>query len=188
MKELVHLSIDEYFFNKIRLYTYFDTILFFVKKYIREKSIRKVDVDRKQEVINDNSIFKYDFLHDITKIINLPKTNFENNIEYFKGLIIKLKVKQNIKNVLNSKFEIENILIYKSDSHLDYKQLQYFTGSCDENEIIVKFIEHFLLKKNINLILVIGCDINYKIKEIINSYNIIYFSWLSWKNYQVRIT
>ncbi len=170
------------------MFEYLETILTFIKKYLKNINTY-TEVDKKKENILESTLnkllIKYykDNLNGVTRIINLPRNNF--GIESYKGKIIKLKVAHNLKRIeYNKKLELENILIYKSDKHLDITDLSNVLF--EENEIIVNFIENFLMLNNINLILVIGCDINYKVKEILNSYRIIYFSWLSWKNYQVR--
>ena len=90
------------------------------------------------------------------------------------------------------KIIIKNILIYKSDKSLDikeisnyYKKYLNYNDEDDDNENIEIFIKEILNKNNINTIFLIGCSLDYKIKLVLESYDIYYFEWLNWKNYQV---
>lgn len=147
-------------------------------------------------MINLIELFKKEHLLNIKAKLSKSNTNSEL-VQIYKGLVIKLKISTNIqdsffklnKNILlSNKIPIKNILIYKSDISLNLSSLRSNFKSLvlDNNELIVNFLENYLIKSDINLIFCIGCGIEDNIKEVFLSYNLYYFEWLNWKNYQVR--
>lgn len=148
-----------------------------------------------------NDIFQKEQKINIKSNLSIGMNYFEtvNTIFIYKGLILKLKISFNIKEslfkinqniTLSKKIPIKNILIFKSDTNLNinaiktnYKINQEIN---DSNELIANFIDNYFIKNDINIIFSIGCGIEDSIKEIILSYNLFYFEWLNWKNYQVK--
>ncbi len=185
----------DYLFNKIRLNEYLEKVLKIITMHINEISNEKIeDVCEKDSYFNDNKfqglfdkILKTGILKKNEPIEVYNKIQSVNNedkyFDIFEGLILKLKFIQKLPNEV----EIRNIMIFKSDSMITHKNLfDSVTFLNDENEIIIEFIEHILIKNNVNTIYLIGCELDIMIKEILDSYNISYYEWLNWKNYQVK--
>jgi hypothetical protein len=143
-------------------------------------------------------LFEYLYFND-DRNIKFIISNKNFSLDNYKGLVLKLQVPHNSKCFykldlrikIDHEKKIENIFIYKSDKSFDIENVKeiiplYISKSLDDNEIVLEFIDTYLIKNKINLLITIGCSIDNRIKEILNTFEIFYFEWLNWNNYQVR--
>lgn len=209
---LFSLSKEEVLFNKIKLIQYMDELYKIISSTLNKQENHNSlcleydslfhSKENENKIFLKQNIFKdiYDFLHtkENTNIkFIISEKNF--SLDSYIGLVLKLKIPHNSKCFykfntrikIDNNIKIQNIFIHKSDKSFNLEYIKEIIccpkiKRFDENEIILEFIQTFILKNKINLILTIGCSINSKIKEILNSYDIFYFEWLNWNNYQVR--
>ncbi len=185
---IIRLFSSEYFFNKLRVYEYLDNIL---------ECCYSVINNYQYCYLNENYDYYSEIRYEVDKLMRnsiSSKINIfvnsiikDNLFDVFDGLVLKFKVPYLLDKfyTIYSKVKIRNIFIYKSNSQFDKSTLSKYI-KCDiyDNMIYNNFIDK-LKNSNINLLLLIGTNFNSIIKEILFANNIMFFEWLSWKNYQV---
>ncbi len=194
-------------FLKTRLYGYlekiFDIIIGGVNEYNYDE-MNLVNYFFEDDLFKNSVYHKYtsemlnyfkngeDKKYKSLEILNVALCGNSEDRLSFCGFIINLKLPHDLKeriifnrsfNYSDKNYKIENILIFKSDSLITFSD--NILHSNDENENILNFIENILLKNSVNLIFAVGYAFDKKTKDILNSYNIMYFEWIDWKNYQV---
>ena len=129
--------------------------------------------------------------------------NEKSNFNLRSGLFLKLKVFD--KNKLfdsisgsnsslkfdqnNNLIFIRNLLLYNNPTRtFDINYIRLLCNNqliWDDNEIIVYFIENILIKQKIDIMLIIGTDVQSEIKAILLDYGILIFEFLSSHNLKV---
>jgi hypothetical protein len=204
VKFLQALFVSDNFYNKLRLNDYLENLFKNVACFIELNKTNTLNDNYLQEMENKDILLKlFQSIETINqntfdiKIYNLVSLNDldNNNLQFYEGKIIKLKVHLDTNDIFNYKtnndlFEINNIAFYKGETIFNISSIILYLNNHnikipnENNDIIVEFAN--LLKENkTNLFFFIGSSCSSDIKTILNSFGIACIEWLNWSNFEV---